>query len=147
MNKVTSIFPTAVELRDPPESVLKAWVVENVHGSSYKQHIVVMYHLRPLDGNRANKASFRMTHEIMVSSVPSERQIKGDSYPQEHGLPFNQPLDMNIQFHADNDHRAAFLTNALIEVVKTGGVGVTKDWLPHWTAMLEEQTKNPVYHT
>lgn len=146
MEKVTSMYPTAVELQNPPDAVLKAWVVENVRGSLYKQHLVVMYHLRPMDGNKANKASFRMTHEIMVASVPSERQIEGNVYPHEYGLPFNQPIDMNIQFHANNDIRAAFLTNALVEVVKTGGVGVTKEYLPHWTAMLEEQTKNPVYH-
>lgn len=147
MGEVTSMYPTATELRNPPEAVIKAWVVENVRGSLHRQHLVVMYHLRPMDNKKANKASFRMTHEIMVASVPSERQITGDTYPHEHGLPFNQPLDMNIQFHADNDHRAAFLVNGLVEVVKTGGMGVTKDWLPHWTACLEEQTKQPVYHT
>ena len=146
MEKVTSMFPTATELRNPPDSVIKAWVIENVRGSLYKQHLVVMYHLRPIDGKKANKASFRMTHEIMVASVPSERQVVGDVYPHEHSLPWNSPPDMNIQFAAGKDQRAAFLTNALVEVVKTGGVGVTKDQLPHWVAMLEEGTKKPVYH-
>ena len=146
MDKVTSMYPTAIELQNPPESVIKAYIIENVRGSLYKQHIVVMYHLRPINGKKANKASFRMTHEIMVSSVPSERQVVGDVYPHEHGLPWNNPPDMNIQFAAGKDKRAAFLTNALIEVVKTGGVGVTKEYLPHWTAMLEEQTKNAVFH-
>ena len=146
MEKVISMYPTAIELRNPPPSVIKAWVVENVRGSLYNQHIVVMYHLRPVDGIKANKAVSKMTHEVMVASVPSERQISGDVYPHEHGIPFNVPPDMNIQFRADNDTRAAFLTNALIEVVKTGGVGITKEWLPHWVAMLEEGTKQPVYH-
>ena len=146
MEKVLSMYPTAVELQNPPDAVIKAWLIENVRGSLYKQHLVVVYHLRPMDGKKANKASFRMSHEIMVSAVPSERQIDGGTYPHEGGLPFLSPPDMNIQFHADNDLRAAFLTNALIEVLKTGGVGITKEWLPHWTAMLEEQTKNPVYH-
>jgi len=146
MSEVTSLYPTATELTNPPDAVIKAYLIENVRGSLYKQHLVVMYHLRPMDGNKANKASFRMTHEIMVASVPSERQIEQGAYPREHGLPWNNPPDMNIQFHAHNDKNAAFLTNALVEVVKTGGVGITKEWLPHWTAMLEEQTKNPVYH-
>ncbi len=146
MNKITNLYPTATELQNLPNAVIKAWIVENVRGSLYKQHIVAMFHLRPIDRVKANKASFRMSHELLVASVPSERQVTGEIYPHEHGLPWNNPPDMNIQFHAENDQRAAFLANGLVEVIKTGGVGITKEWLPHWVAMLEEGTKKPVYN-
>ena len=145
MNKVTSIFPTVTELRNPPPTVIKAWLVENVRGSLYNQHIVVLYHLRPINGKKANKASFRMTHEIIVSSVPSERQISDGVYPEHLG--FNVPPDMNIQFVAENDQHAAFFVNALTDVIKTGVVSVTKEYFKHWISMLEEGTKKQVFYS
>lgn len=147
-----SLYPTVTELKIDTKrapAIISAFLVKgDIQGSSYDHYLVALFHLRPVNGKKANKAKAKMTHEVVISplvaTVP-DRQIKEDEpFPMD-GITIAKPVDMNIQFRAQNDAQAAYFVNPLVEMIKTGAVGVTRQWQAHWVECLAIGTKNDVF--
>lgn len=145
-------YPKVIELNINAEAapaMVQAWMVKGeIQGSSYDHFLVALFHLRPIKGVGANKAKAAMTHEIfvapLVATVP-DRQIKeNETFPMQ-GITIAKPVDMNIQFRAQNDARAAFFVSPLVEMIKTGAVGVTRQWQKHWIQCLAQGTHYDVF--
>jgi len=144
-------YPTVTELKINTErapSLITAHLVEgDIQGSSYRHFLVALFHLRPINGQQANKAKAKMTHEIVVAPLISTEpnfHIEDVPFPMD-GVDIAKPVDMNIQFRANNDAQAAYFVNPMVELIKTGAVGITRQWEKHWVQCLAQGTKNDVF--
>lgn len=133
----TRLLPVTVEKIEPDhDASIGQYILEsNRFHPFWNQWHVCLIHLRDINGVKpAKKINDDATHEIMVIAQNPDIKAKHDDADT---FSFLQPIDVVVQFKAENDADALRLFEDLIGKIKKQELSPDSDYRKRWLMFIE----------